>query len=189
VICWATCEHLPEPDADEDLFFEACRAEGIPIRLLRWDVPNDKPDEGDVVLIRSTWNYPWLLDEFRNWVQVTGATNALFNPAEVVLANLNKTYLRDLTVPVVPTTFVAPGEAFSLPSAGSFVVKPTVGAGSYKTRSFDAPSDEASAFVREVLQDSLAMIQPFVESVHTVGEHSFVFIDGEFTHKIIKKPR
>jgi hypothetical protein len=189
MICWATCASLPEPDHDERLFFAQCEAQGIPIRLLKWDDPTDQPEEGDTVLIRSTWNYPWLLNEFRSWVQVTQEKAQLWNPAEVVLMNLDKTYLRDLTVPIVPTTFVAAGDEFSLPATGSFVMKPTVGAGSYKTRKFDAPCEEAADLVHEIVNDAIAMIQPFVDSVHTVGEHSFIFIDGEFTHKIIKMPR
>jgi glutathione synthase/RimK-type ligase-like ATP-grasp enzyme len=185
---WATCRDLPEPDHDEALFFEACARAGIPVQKLAWDDPADIPAEDDTVLIRSTWNYPWFFDEFRNWVQVTGTRCRLVNPPEIVLANLNKTYLRDLDVPIVPTTFVAPGDDIEFPS-GPFVVKPSVGAGSYRTQVFDEKGPKARDFVNEILRDSLAMVQPLIESVYTVGEHSLVYIDGEFTHKIIKKPR
>jgi glutathione synthase/RimK-type ligase-like ATP-grasp enzyme len=189
MLCWATCSELPEPDVDEQLFFDACKEQGIPVRLLKWDDPADLAGEDDVVLIRSTWDYPWRLDEFRSWVQATGARSRLCNPAEVVLMNLDKQYLRDLSVPIVPTTFVHAGDDFDLPQGKPFVIKPTVGAGSYKTRVFQEPSEEAVAFAKEIAAESCAMIQPFIDAVHTVGEQSFVFIDGEFTHKIIKTPR
>jgi glutathione synthase/RimK-type ligase-like ATP-grasp enzyme len=191
MLCWATCRELPEPDQDESLFFAACQERGIPIRLLRWDDPSDLAEEGvDTVLIRSTWNYPWMYDEFRTWVQATGARCQLFNPAEVVLMNLDKHYLSDLEVPTVSTHFYHAGDTLELPKQGKFVVKPTVGAGSYKTRVFDAPTDEAYAFAEEIAaQSTAAMIQPFIDSVQTTGEQSFIFIAGEFTHKIIKTPR
>jgi hypothetical protein len=33
------------------------------------------------------------------------------------------------------------------------------------------------------------MVQPYLESIHTVGERSLIWIDGEVTHAIVKSPR
>ncbi|HLO99417.1 MAG TPA: hypothetical protein VK171_12550, partial [Fimbriimonas sp.] len=189
VLCWATCSTLPEPDVDEELFFGACRDRGIPIRLLRWDDPDDMPSPDEIVLIRSTWNYPWHVNEFRDWIRRTSLICQMANPSHILLQNLDKRYLSDLDVPIVPTEFITRGEEFDLPTEGKFVLKPTVGAGSFRTKVFESPSEDAVNFANTILIDSDLMIQPFMDSVHTVGEQSLVFIDGEFTHKIIKTPR
>lgn len=188
MLCWATCSTLPEPDVDESLFFAACREANIPVRLLKWDDPSDAPHCDDVVLIRSTWNYPWHVKAFREWVNEMGATSKLCNPADIVLNNINKGYLLDMHVPIVPTQIYSDSEQIEWPK-GKFVLKPTVGAGSYRTKVFDEPGTEAIDFAKTILEESHVMVQPFMESVSTVGEQSFIFIDGEFTHKIIKTPR
>jgi glutathione synthase/RimK-type ligase-like ATP-grasp enzyme len=33
------------------------------------------------------------------------------------------------------------------------------------------------------------MIQPFLESIHSVGEYSLYFFEGNFSHAIVKKPQ
>lgn len=189
VLCWATCSTLPEPDVDEELFFSVCHDRNIPVRLLRWDDPTDLPHSDDVVLIRSTWNYPWHVAAFREWIEQMSKLCRLVNPAEILLQNLDKSYLLSSAVPIVPTQIFYGRQRIQLPVTGKFVLKPTVGAGSYRTKVFDSGGDDAHDFARTILEDCDLMVQPFMDSVHTVGEQSFVFIDGEFTHKIVKTPR
>lgn len=185
---WVTCANLPEPDHDEVLFFSAAKERNIPVSLLRWDDPADSPNPNDIALVRSTWNYPWQFAQFKEWIKTCGETCRLVNPASVLLTNIDKRYLLDLSVPIVPTEIFSKQESIRFPNE-RFILKPTIGAGSYRTRVFEAPCEEAEAFAASICEDCDVMVQPFIASVATKGEQSFVFIDGEFTHKIIKMPR
>ena len=67
----------------------------------------------DLAVLRSTWDYSLRLQEFLRWVDRASARTTLLNPANVVRWNTDKHYLAHLAragVPVVPSTFVEPGE-------------------------------------------------------------------------------
>jgi glutathione synthase/RimK-type ligase-like ATP-grasp enzyme len=190
MICWATCAEFHDLDPDEAPVFAACEQAGVPIRRLDWQAPDDVPETGDIVIVRSTWNYHLHATEFADWVRRTESIARLFNPAKVILSNMYKRYLQAQPVRVVPTTFATSLEAVEWPTTGRFIIKPTIGAGSHLAQTFDRRSSAAESLVAQILDEGAdVMIQPFVESVQTVGEHSLVYIDGEFTHKVIKSPR
>lgn len=185
-IAWVTCAELPEPDVDEVLGLAAFQRAGHEIEPVAWDRAADW-SVFECAVIRSTWNYPWAEAEFRAWVDQVDAATRLLNPAEAVLWNLDKTYLFELEargIPIVPTQMTIDA------AWKRFVVKPTVSAGSWKTRVFrQEERAEAEAFAKELEPTHRAMFQPFMESVETGGERSLIWIGGEFTHAIRKNPR
>ena len=72
-------------------------------------------------------------DAFLDWV---GQLPRVLNGPAVVRWNTDKVYLRDLEaggVPNTPTTYVSPGETWTPPTGGEWVVKPTISAGSQDT--------------------------------------------------------
>ena len=93
---------------------------------------------------------------------------AVCNPPEVVRWNADKRYLRDLM------------DQFA---ADRVVVKRQVGAGGLGQHSFtrDALPDPGWTMGRP------CMIQPFLPSVVSEGEYTFVFIDGAFSHGVLKR--
>ncbi len=191
-VALATTLPLPEVDADQDLMLEAFRRAGFECELLGWD-SGDDPNEWDAVILRSTWNYHLKPDEFLNW---TRSVDRLFNDAATVESNVDKRYLvglEDCGVATVPTVFC--DQAASVQAIADeqgwtkFVVKPSVGASSYGTGLFDSGDPSAQAWFDNLLGSGTVMIQPFVESVNEGGERALVWIDGEFTHKIVKQPR
>ena len=188
----ATTIPLPEPDPDQELMLEAFRSAGVVCDLLPWDGDHDLAT-WDAVVLRSTWNYHLKPTEFQTWVSMV--TN-LQNPAHVVLDNIDKRYLLELEsngVPIVATFIVdSPQQVSKIASNQDWsrvVIKPTIGASSYKTGLFSANDPEAQEWLNDILTVGEAMIQPYVESVDSGGERSLVWIDGEFTHKVVKKPR
>jgi hypothetical protein len=74
--------------------------------------------------VRSTWDYTLRREEFLDWA---AACPRLANPPRCCLEHRQALPRRAgaAGVPVVPTTFVAPGEALEVP-AYEHVVKPTV---------------------------------------------------------------
>lgn len=197
-IAIATCVRLPEPDPDQERLLCALRQAGATTELFPWDGLDVADLSGfDVCVIRSTWNYVRAYDDFLAWVDRASRLTLLRNGAEIVRWNSHKGYLRDLDVPTVPTVFVdrhaavpAIEEVFEAFGTEELVIKPSVSAGSYLTRRFRIDESAAAAvFLADLSGARDAMIQPFVRSVDTVGEHAIVWIAGEVTHAIRKNPR
>ena len=190
----ATCAQLPEPDSDQTTVMTALAGAGLDAALVAWDDPRVDWDASIPTLLRSTWNYARHIDAFITWVDRVARVAPLWNPPDVVLANVRKRYLLALAargVPVVPTRVIGRGEAATagLPE-GRFVIKPEVGAGSLDARAFaDTEVDAARAHLAAITARCDAMVQPYVASVDDYGERSIVWIDGELTHAMRKTPR
>lgn len=188
-IAIATASSMITPDEDELLL--------LPLmpdaELVAWDAPGVDWSGFDVVVLRSTWNYTDHLEAFLEWAAHVDAVSRLVNPLSVVKWNTDKRYLADLAargIPVVPTTYVAPGETWDDAALGGhIVVKPTVGAGSKGAKLFNSEPDAAAAHVSELhAQGRTAMIQPYLAEVDTAGETALVFIGGAFSHAARKAP-
>ena len=198
-VALATCAKLPEPDADEELLVRALEARGAHVRLLPWDDAAQAASSNELVVVRSTWNYFEDLERFLAWVERTSRVANILNPADVIRANVKKTYLRDLErrgIDIVPTEYVARGESRPIDEIcrargwGAIVIKPVVSAGSFLTRRFEASQTaEAQRFLDEITVERDAMVQRYMESVDGYGERSIVWIDGEPSHAIRKSPR
>jgi glutathione synthase/RimK-type ligase-like ATP-grasp enzyme len=183
-VALATCGSGPG-DPDEALLLEALAAQGLAARAAAWD--GDGPFDDDLVVIRSTWDYSTRLAEFLAWA---AAVPRLANPYPVVAYSADKAYLGDLARrghAIVPTTFVDVGEEPAFPD-GDVVVKPRVGAGARDAARYGrAQRAGAAAHVARLhAQGRGALVQPYVESVDEVGELAVVFIDGEFSHAMVK---
>jgi hypothetical protein len=190
----ATCVALPEPDVDEAPLAAALAAAGLSAARLGWDDPAADWDAPVPTLVRSTWNYPIAPDVFLAWIDRAAAAAPLLNPPDVLRGNVHKRYLLELAargVPVVPTTLVERGQTCELAAiaAPSIVIKPAIGAASTATRRF-APGDPAAlAHLAAITAERAALVQPYVASVDGHGERAVVWIDGELTHAIRKRPR
>jgi glutathione synthase/RimK-type ligase-like ATP-grasp enzyme len=170
---------------------------GIEATMDDWNTAENWQDAVPTV-VRSTWDYIHHLDAFRAWVMRTAATGSLWNPADVLLANLDKRYLLELSargVPVVPTLLLERGRPADVAAlAGErgwekVVIKPAVGAGSFETHRVIAQDPEAAAICSRLLVDRDVLVQPYLASVDGYGERALVWIDGEFTHAVRKSPR
>jgi glutathione synthase/RimK-type ligase-like ATP-grasp enzyme len=168
---------------------------GIDATLLAWDDDTARWDEFGLCVIRSTWNYPEFPSEFCRWVHECSRALPMLNPSDVVLANVDKRYLFDFQaqgIPIVPSELFLQGttEALERWRNRTFVVKPTVSAGSWMTRKFTPIDFERGvAFLNNHLQSRDMMVQPYIDSVEQGGEVAWVWIDGEVTHGVRKSPR
>lgn len=181
-IAIVTTVELPEPDGDEQLLLPHLQE----AELAAWDDPEVDWSRFDVAIIRSTWNYTERLDEFLAWAARTAEVTTLMNPLPTLLWNTDKRYLADLAdrdLPVAPTTFVAPGDEWDGDLSGMVVVKPSVGAGSAGARLFrHQPSAAREHMAALHGQGKVAMVQPYLEQVDTVGETAMVYLGGRFSH-------
>jgi glutathione synthase/RimK-type ligase-like ATP-grasp enzyme len=191
--------NVAELFADDRLLIAEFAQRGVEASSVVWGDPNPDWNQYDLALIRSTWDY---IDDLARFVTVLSAIEAsacrLFNPLDAVRWNSDKSYLFDLNdwgVPIVPTLRVSTTDLASVADTvaregwHSVVVKPIIGAGGSAVRRV------AAAEIGGTLKQLAAqhpqhefLVQPLIESVITEGEWSFIFIDGEVSHVLLKKP-
>ncbi len=180
-------------DEDMPLLLAALAARGLEAVEAVWDDPAVDWGGFDLVVLRSAWDYYARREEFLAWAERVAAVSVLHNPVPVLRWNTDKRYLRDLEragVPIVPTTFVAPGEPATLPADGELdvIVKPAVSAGSNDTARYRAGEREAALVhvARLQAEGRMAMVQPYQRAVDEYGETALLYFDGRFSHAIRK---
>jgi hypothetical protein len=187
-VALVTSELFPDLYADDHLLRDALVARGVVVDSPRWDDPAVDWAGYDLAVLRSTWDYPARRDAFVAWAQ---SVPRLANPADIVEWNTDKHYLNELAaagLPITPTTFVEPGEPWTPPSPGEWVIKPTISAGSRNTGRYSLPADLelAQAHVARLsAAGRTTMIQPYLAAVDTAGETSVLCLPdaaGELTY-------
>ncbi|WP_433302883.1 ATP-grasp domain-containing protein [Actinoplanes sp. CA-030573] len=195
-VALVTCDLFPSLWDDDFPLRDALLARGVQAAAVRWDDPTVDWAGFDLAMLRSPWDYVPRRADFVAWAH---RVPRLFNPADIVEWNTDKRYLADLAalgVPVTPTTFVAPGETWTPPAAGEWVVKPTVSAGSQDTGRYALPTQASLAaahVARLTAAGRTAMIQPYLTAVDTEGETALLFFAAPggpltFSHAARKGP-
>ena len=173
---------------------DALRAAGLDPVVEIWTDPSVDWSGYDAVLLRSVWDYHRRYDEFTEWLaQLDKAGVPVLNDSGLVRWNGDKRYLLELRergVAIVPSQ-VAAGACLREVVAGltgqEIVVKPIVGASALHTIRGLAGSAELDRALDE-LPDLVYLVQPFQSEILTGGEWSLMFIDGEYTHAVVKRP-
>jgi glutathione synthase/RimK-type ligase-like ATP-grasp enzyme len=68
------------------------------------------------------------------------------------------------------------------------VVKPAVSASAYKTWLFDSAAVPTENELKSKMEAQPFLIQQFVPEIETQGEISFIYIDGAYSHAVLKRP-
>jgi len=188
----ATCAEHPRLDAEGRLLLGALREQGIAAQPEVWTEPPAGGWDGyDLVVLRSTWDYTFMLARFASWTRAVGAR--LLNVPDVVAWNADKGYLLDIAeagIRTIATKRLAPGAAFVAP-AGRFVVKPAVAAGARGAAVYDdARHHAARRHVAALHADgSDVLVQPYLDAVDGAeAETALVFVDGTLSHAMRKGP-
>ncbi len=181
-----------------DAIQPACRDAGLALELRIWDDPSLlwSVENGlyDAVVVGTTWDYHQRAPVFFATLDRLGAHVPVCNPPGMVRWNGNKRYLAQLAgagVPVVPTLWVdrvdaaAAARAHAHFDAARLVAKPVVGAGAVRQVVLEAGAPLPPVAERP---PGAAMIQPFLPSVQSEGELSFLFFGGRYSHAVRKLP-
>jgi len=186
LVSYAGC---PELTDDDRLLLPALRHLGVQAKCAVWDAPVDWT-EFDQVILRSCWDYHLRANEFLDWVgRLEHSAVPMQNSPTLIRWNVDKRYLRQLEAAggsLPPTVWLEDREEISIHEIlrdrgwESAIVKPTVSASAHNLRRVFKSEPE-------VRLKGPAMVQQFVPEI-LEGEWSLVFIDGQYSHSVIKRP-
>jgi len=151
----------------------------------------------DLVVLRSCWDYHLRGAEFTEWLQRTASSTAVLNDVKTVLWNSNKFYLGELAamgIEIAPTIFVngngpiASSAWQEIRNWKKCVVKPAVSASAHKTWLFDGEAVPDEGELKSKMEAQPFIIQQFIPHIETHGEISFIYIDGVYSHAVLKRP-
>ncbi|RAN31001.1 ATP-grasp domain-containing protein [Hyphomonas pacifica] len=164
---------------------------GMQIVDVCWDDPNVQWTDFAAAMIGTTWDYWDRQKEFLKTLERVEQSIPLYNASALVRWNSHKSYLRDLEskgARLIPTLWINLvtddnySESFSLLDSDDLVFKRQVGAGAagqFRLSPSDAKPDMPHPM----------MVQPFLPMIQEEGELSFIFVDGEFSHALIKRAK
>ena len=153
-------------------------------------------DAYDVLVTRSCWDYHENIELWFHWLDHADSFRGnLINPAKILRWNTNKRYLLELQTrgaTIVPSVIISSGAPDDIAAAvratgwDRFVVKPCISMTSYATHRL-----RAGETIPEVpnVGDAGIIIQPYISEIEHIGEHSLVFLEGEFAYAAVKTPK
>jgi glutathione synthase/RimK-type ligase-like ATP-grasp enzyme len=187
------------PRSDDDVALAAALGDlGVDASIVTWDDPAVDWTALNAVVIRSCWDYHLDPDRFLAWIASLEARDIrVLNDPATIRWNHSKSYLAELAaagVTTVPTRWVErhavePLAAIIAESGwDDVVVKPAVSASAYGTWRSGRDASDGEREFRLLVDAGPVLVQPFMESVLREGEWSFMFIDGEYSHAVLKAP-
>ncbi len=188
-----TARDIHENGPEEDkLIAEALRARGAEARMVVWFETDPASLSGEIVVIRTPWDYQERFAAFVAWLKAVDKVAArLVNPLELLLGNIDKKYLAHMRERgfAVPETIVCNSReeleaALADPAFADAVIKPTIGAGAIGLHRIRA-DDPATWALVDFSKPQL--LQRFLPEIETGGEQTFVFFGGAFSHAVRKR--
>ena len=199
-----TYSGVPAITTDDRLLRDALVARGAEVDARPWDARADWASYHRIVL-RSCWNFHHHPAEFLLWINEVKESHdgSLRNSPALVQWSVDKRYLLDLDtggIAIVPTIWVSAVEGEAAPELdaliaaqgwnGGAVVKPAISATAHQTWLVEPQRATAHQARFEALlasSPSGVMVQPFLPEIRD-GEWSLVFLGGEFSHAVVKRP-
>lgn len=178
-----------EHDYMMDALRPAFEARGMSVHDVDWADTAQDWSTFDAAMIGTTWDYWDHQATFLRTLEKIEAVTPLFNSAALVRWNSHKSYLRDLEARgarLIPTLWLdkvdetAIKAAFDTLKTNDLVFKRQVGAGAAGQHRL-TPRDPVPPMPHPM------MVQPFLPQILTEGEISFIYIDGDFSHALIKR--
>lgn len=185
---------------DDDLAIPALKALDWEVEKISWRAREIDWQRFGIVIIRSPWDYPTDAPRFLALLEeIEKSGTPLQNPLELVRWNLHKSYLARLAesgVNIVPTRWLDQPRLKDIRAlfleygTDTLVIKPSVGANAEHAHVLRADEiEQVWPGIQPVFNHRQAMVQPFRPAIQNEGEYSLMFIDGELSHTIRKKPK
>lgn len=175
---------------------------GLSLTPVAWSDPGADWRRFGAVMVNTAWDYQDRHEDFLSVLdRIAGMGVPVFNDPKTVRWNIRKTYLREIEskgIAVIPTlwpeapTMADVAEAMRVFGADDVVLKRQVGGGARAQMRYsrgDVLGDMGASIMATPVMDRPGMIQPFVPAIASEGEFSFLFVDGEFSHVVLKRPK
>jgi len=193
----ATCLENPALTESDAVFAQALRRAGAEVVAAPWNGDAAPFASGDATIIRSTWDYYPRQRDFAEWFGEVAAAKPLFNAPDLLRWNMGKLYLLELAAKGFETPAmrqVAPNaaaidaamDALNLEEA---IIKPVYGGTARGLTRVRRDDDALLARAADALNGEAGLAQAFLPEIETAGETSFVFIDGAYSHAVLKRAR
>jgi len=171
-------------------------AYGMKLDVLNWRDAPEVADQYDAMLPLLVWDYfeSNQAEFLKAMAQICQKTE-LFNRFDIIKWNSNKSYLEDLasqgvqTIPSRRVDRISETEvqrSFEKYNCDKLVIKPDVGGGAWRQVLLGRDDPYPS---KDLLPPAGTLIQPFLKSVLTEGEFSFLYFGGAFSHGLVKRPK
>jgi hypothetical protein len=166
-------------------------ARGMRVEDVDWANEAEDWTRFAAVIIGTTWDYWDRPQAFLETLDRIERVAPLFNSAAMVRWNSDKRYLQGFestAVPLIPTLWIdrvdeaAFAKSFETLGSDDLVFKRQVGAGADGQFRL-SPTDTLPDMPHPM------MVQPFLSMIQEEGELSFIFIDGEFSHALLKQAK
>jgi glutathione synthase/RimK-type ligase-like ATP-grasp enzyme len=194
-IAIASSRIVPGEHPDDASLRAALAGHGATAVIRTWNDPAVDWTQFDAVVLRSTWDYFQHYGEFLGWLeQLDRAGVATVNHSRTLRWNSDKRYLLDFVdagIPVVPTCLA---DAASVLAAArqwdgrEVVIKPTVSGTAWLAIRGWAGSAALAEQAAGLPVDLEYLVQPFLPEIERAGEWSLVYLGGQFSHAVIKRP-
>lgn len=183
--------------SDDKLLIEALREYDIEARSVDWRSSEVNWPAFDAALIYSTWDYYEDYAKFlANLQKIELLGLKVCNPPNIVKWNSSKKYLKDLEdlgLKTIESLYISSKELDTLQPMliengwVDCVIKPQVSTSGHNTFRFKQSNIEHVKNKFKGLNEDL-IVQPFAEEIEKEGEWSFVFVNKEYIHCVLKKP-
>jgi glutathione synthase/RimK-type ligase-like ATP-grasp enzyme len=193
-----TCDKCPTLIPGEKPLVPLLRQEGIDATPVIWNDPSADWSTYDALLVRSIWDYHLKSAQYLTWLEMLERHRLpVWNPIEVLRWNHHKFYLKELEergVKIAPTLFFRSHERHSMKEIQAtgwrdVVIKPAVSASGYRTHAFSMASTDGPQHLEEALAHGDFLVQPFLSAIRDRGEVSMIYLNGKFSHAVLKRPR
>ena len=181
----------------ERLLLPHLAAANVEPQIVNWRTAGVSLSAFDLVVLRSCWDYHLRGAEFTEWLLLTANSVPVLNDVKTVLWNRNKFYLGELAamgIEIAPTVFVNGSGPITrsawqeIRSWKKCVVKPAVSASAHKTWLFDSAAVPDEDELKSKMEGEAFLVQQFIPEIETQGEISFIYIDGGYSHAVLKRP-
>jgi glutathione synthase/RimK-type ligase-like ATP-grasp enzyme len=192
-----TWSGLPQGAESERLILPYLAAAGVETQIIDWRSPSVDFRQFDLLVLRSCWDYHLRGTDFTEWLERAAREVTVLNSFATVLWNRNKFYLRELESPgieIAPTIFatgreaIGAAERLKIGNWRKIVVKPAVSASAHRTWLMDGAAFPPDTELAQQMGREPFLIQQFIPEIQLQGEISFVYIDGVFSHAVLKRP-
>jgi glutathione synthase/RimK-type ligase-like ATP-grasp enzyme len=191
-----TWSGLPDGAESERLMLPHLAAASVETEIVDWRSTGCDFSKFGLIVLRSCWDYHLRGNEFTEWLRRTAPGVSILNDPETVLWNLNKFYLREMPamgIEIAPTIFVTHAgglgaQVETIRGWEKVVVKPAISASAHNTSLMDGATAFSADHELVRIMAGPFLIQQFIPEIQEQGEISFVYIDGQFSHAVLKRP-